>query len=154
MMSAQMNQHSDRSSMPSEREGTRLLGTHVRIVGALLLVALGLVFLLQEAGLLSRSGNWWIIFLLIPGLDILWSGINNYRQTHSFTGAASVQLIGGVALVLLSAIFVFDPTWSFTRGWTLFSNFRLFSDINWNVIWPFALILLGVWALLGSRRRR
>jgi hypothetical protein len=124
------------------------------LTGALLLIALGLVFLLQEGGLLSHSANWWVIFLLIPGLDVLWNGFVNYRQTHSFGGAAGVQLIGGAALVLLSAIFVFDPTWSFTRGWTLFNNFRLFSDINWDVVWPFALIVLGAWVLLGGLRRK
>lgn len=111
-------------------------------VWAIILIAVGAVFLLMEAGVVNRGGNWWVIFLLIPGLALLWGAYTTYARAGALTNRTIMQVIAGGGLVLLTAIFVFDPTWSFTRG------------VNWDLIWPSALIVLGVGMLVAVFWRR
>ena len=46
-----------------------------RFTAALILIALGGVFFLQQAGILDHGTNWWVIFIAIPGLVILGSAL-------------------------------------------------------------------------------
>jgi hypothetical protein len=103
---------------------------------AIILIALGVVFLLLNANILSHSSNWWVIFLAIPGLGLFWNGYTGYQRNQRFTAVETTELIFGTILLLLTLVFIFDPTWSFTRN--------LFPDANWDSIWPFALIIPGL----------
>jgi hypothetical protein len=60
----------------------------------------------------------------------------------------------GVIALVLTAIFIFDPTWSFTRGWTLFGDWPLFRGVNWDALWRWALVVLGAAFLLVAYRNR
>jgi hypothetical protein len=109
---------------------------HVQLIGAVLLIALGLVFLGQKAGILEEGGNWWVIFLVIPGLGLLWSALSGYQKEHAVTQSQVIEIVIGIILILLTLIFIFDPNWSF-----LGSDFR--SGV-WDRIWRFAVLGLGL----------
>jgi hypothetical protein len=114
---------------------------------ATILIALGVVFLLLNANILSHDSNWWVIFLAIPGLALLWNGYTGYQRQQRFTTVNTTELVFGAILLLLTFIFVFDPTWSFTRN--------VFPGANWDSIWPFALIIPGlVVFVLGLLRQQ
>lgn len=166
--------------------------SQAQVIGAILLIALGAVFLAQQAGILQASSNWWVIFLVIPGLGLLWDALVGYQKEHSVTQALAVEAILGLILVILTMIFIFDPTWSFfgssfrsgvwdrlwrfvvlglglvllvvgfVRRWIGMAVFGalvsiagvvFIFDINWNYVWPLALIIPGLALLYNSLRR-
>lgn len=94
------------------------------------LIVLGIVFLLQQTGTFDLH-NWWALFILIPAFGAF---INVYRYIHSsgghFTAAARSALVGGLILTLVALIFLLD--------------------LNWGVMWPWFLIIIGVGGLLGA----
>ena len=174
----------------SRRHNRDLPQPHV--VGAILLIALGLVFLAQQAGWLERSGNWWVIFLLIPGLGLLWSSVAEHQREHQTTGRQIVEAIFGIIMIALTVIFIFDPNWTFlgasfrssvwdqiwrwgllvlgavlfivgirssARGIAVFGAILaivgavFIFDINWDYVWPLALIVPGLWLLYNAWRQ-
>jgi hypothetical protein len=144
----------DKQKHPDHEPVLLLSAGQTRIVGAFILIALGVVFLLGQAKLLNYGSNWWVIFLVIPGLALLWSALTTYQHTHALRGKAGAQVIAGAVLVLLSVIFVVDPTWSFTRGWTLDTYFPFLRAINWGQLWPWFLIVPGLALLYSAVRNR
>ena len=99
-------------------------------IGGAVLIALGIIFLLQNAGLdVPFLHNWWALFILFPAGSSLaraWQVYQNNGQR--FTGSVSGSLIGGLALMLVAATFLFD--------------------LSWSLIWPVFLILVGLGALI------
>jgi hypothetical protein len=113
--------------------------SQIQVIGAGLLVALGLVFLALQAGILEQGSNWWVIFLFIPGVGLLWSAYTGYRRAEVWAAPETIELTLGAVLLILTAIFIFDPTWSFTRGIG-----PILPDVNWDQVWRWALLILGV----------
>lgn len=123
-----------------------------RVGGALILIALGIVFFLGQAKILNYGSNWWVIFLAIPGLVLLWAAFTTYQHAGVFNRRVGAQVIPGAILILLSIIFIIDPTWSFTRG--LNFDIPFLRGINWDRIWPWALIVVGAALLYQAFRSR
>jgi hypothetical protein len=119
-----------------------------QVMGAVILIALGGVFLAQQAGILSESSNWWVIFLFIPGVGLLWSAASSHRPGRPWAGIHTVEVILGVVLVLLTLIFIFDPNWTFL-------DFdRILPNVDWDRVWPFFLVVPGVLMLAVGLVRR
>jgi DUF4097 and DUF4098 domain-containing protein YvlB len=76
------------------------------IVGPLLLVALGVVFLLAQTGIISWSrtmlwyGRWWPAILIAAGLVLLAEWALDQRR-QEVTGARPVRVMGGGVVLLL-----------------------------------------------------
>jgi hypothetical protein len=105
---------------PSSRYGAWVPG--------LVLIGLGVVFLIQNY--LGREiHNWWALFILIPVFFTLERGYASLQAGRS--AEAIGQLIGGVVLVALIVIFLFD--------------------LPFGQLWPIFLIIGGL-SLLFSRR--
>ncbi len=109
---------------------------HVRggegwIAGAVLL-ALGLIFLLNNLGLFSmRLNNWWALFILIPAVGSFSTAYRMYRGNGGhMTEAVRGPLIGGLILTTVTLVFLLG--------------------LSWGVIWPVFLIIIGVGALLTA----
>jgi len=98
-------------------------------IGGFVLILLGAIFLAQNYGL-PVPEKWWTIFLIVPGLGALLAGWNAYRRDNRMSGEVTASLIGGAALLLISASFIFD--WS------------------WGALWPLALIAIGLGVVLRS----
>ena len=98
-------------------------------VAAAILIGVGVVFLLQNMGY-AIPGNWWALFLLIPAgfsLASAWKGYQ--RNRNRFGPGMAGSLITALVLIALTLVFLFDL------------------DVNWNVIWPALLIIIGLGVL-------
>lgn len=118
------------------------------VMVGLTLISLGLVFLLGQANILDYGSPWWTLFIGVPGLVFLGAGVLTFRHHGHMTPMAWVQVVVGLLATVLALIFLIDPTWSFTRDWTLFKG-----DF-WNTLWPWALVALGVVAFAAGVIRR
>ena len=101
-------------------------------IGGAILIALGIIFLLQNAGLdIPLLRNWWALFILFPAVSSLARAWQAYQANgQRFTGRVSGSTIGGLALLLVSVTFLFG--------------------LSWSLIWPIFLILAGLGALIGG----
>ena len=112
---------------PSDQPTTNRNGAWV---GAVVLIGLGVIFLLQNFGLF-HIGNWWALFILL-GTAGAWGSAwriyqnNGRRVTPAVTGA----FIGGLFPLAVALIFLFN--------------------LNWGTIWPIFLIIAGVAVLTRS----
>lgn len=99
-------------------------------VGAIVLIGLGVIFLLQNFGVF-QIGNWWALFILL-GTAGAWGSAwriyqnNGRRITPAVTGA----FIGGLFPLAVALIFLFN--------------------LNWGAMWPIFLIIAGVAVLARS----
>ncbi len=121
---------SDISQKP-KRSGDLLADRQSQIVAGIVLIGLGIIFFLQQAGVFVLVGNWWAIFILVPGLFLLWRAYTSYNQAQGLTSEARHQIAGGVTLLVVAGIFIFN--------------------LDWGKVWPVFLILAGLWALFGFR---
>ena len=97
------------------------------IVG-LVLIALGSVFLLQNAGLPVLVGNWWALFILIPAIAAFAAAWGVYQQNGRVSPPVLGLVAGGLVPLTVALIFLFD--------------------IDFGTAWPVLLVVLGVGMLL------
>ena len=101
------------------------------IVGGVLIL-IGVVFLLRTVTGVELH-NWWALFILIPALgSLVTAGQMFVRNGRRFTAASRGPLIGGLVLLAISAIFIFN--------------------LDWVIAWPFILIIAGAGVLLSALR--
>lgn len=105
-------------------------------IGGGILILLGVIFLLQNAGIFYVQ-NWWALFILIPALGSLWTAYTLYRNTGQVGSPAFLgSLVIGALLLFLALSFLFG--------------------IDAGLFLPMAMILAGI-AVLASgilNRRR
>lgn len=123
-------------STPESPEGTKPASPPPKrpawIVGGVLILV-GVVFLLTNVTGVSFD-NWWALFILIPAIGSLWTALSMYlKNDRKITAASTGPLIGGVALLAVTAIFLFN--------------------LDWGRVWPVFLIIAGAAVLLGVVRR-
>ncbi len=91
------------------------------IAGGVLLM-MGLLLLVSNlTG--APFNNWWALFILIPALGSLYTGLKHYSEAGAFTEAARKPITGGLILLMISVIFLFN--------------------LDWSTLWPFFLIVAG-----------
>lgn len=103
------------------------------MIGGMVLVALGGVFLIQNLTGLDL-GNWWALFLLGPGVLALVRAYGFFEADQGFSGRALAAAIGGGVLTLLGLSFLF--------------NLALAG------VWPLILIGLGLAAMVRPHSPR
>ena len=64
---------SQNQSLPARTPGS------FQWVAALVLIALGIIFLLQETGSIALGDKWWVIFLLLPAAGLFYDAWQRYR---------------------------------------------------------------------------
>jgi len=100
--------------------------------GAVLII-LGVIFLVINLTGFSID-NWWAVFILIPAFGSLAAAWRMYQSSGGrFTAAARGPLIGGLILLTVASVFLFD--------------------LDWGAIWPVFLIVIAVAVLLTSLSR-
>jgi len=95
----------------------------------LTLILLGAIFL-AENYFGTTLHNWWALFILIPALGSLATGYALWRGGE--TEGALGPIVGGLAFVGLTAVFLFD--------------------LPLGQLWPVILIVAGIGLLLTQRR--
>jgi xanthine/uracil permease len=99
-------------------------------IAGVVLILLGVIVLLQNLGA-AMPTNWWALFILIPAIGAFaraWSAYQN--NAGGLNAVASGSLIGGLVLTLVALMFLFN--------------------LNWGVLGPVVLIILGLGALLSA----
>jgi uncharacterized integral membrane protein len=100
-------------------------------VGGAVLILLGVVFLAQNMGYTILTGNWWALFILIPAVGALGNAWRLYQSAgNRLNGAARGSLFGGLILLIITAIFLFN--------------------LNWAILGPLVIILVGLGILLNA----
>ncbi len=104
-----------------------------RVGGAILLILLGAFFFLQQQRVFPDNVNWWALFILVPGVVLLYQG---FTQRNAFDEMNNGKLVGGAILALIGL------------GFLLNLEDGLLSSLPWGTIWPLFLIAGGVALLL------
>ena len=120
-----------------KREENRLAGDVLekpatRVTGALVLIALGVVFLLQQNHMLSLTGNWWAIFIAVPAIAMLYNAYAAYNREKRMTTEVRNNLSGGIIVGLVALIAATN---------------------QWDRWWPLFLIVPGILLLLGFSKK-
>lgn len=73
----------------------------------------GLVLLMNNFGYTRiRLYNWWALFILIPGLNLLMMAFSRYRDTGHFTAHGKRAGFGGLVLTTIALVFLLGLSWS------------------------------------------
>jgi CDP-diglyceride synthetase len=100
-------------------------------MGGIIVIGIGVIFLLQNLGVIVRFDNWWALFILIPAVTSFWSGWEAYRMQRRFSRAVSGPLTTGCLFLFVALIFLFN--------WP------------WDAVWPVFIIIIGLGIMLGWR---
>lgn len=110
------------------RDGGFMPGIYAWLSGAVLIL-LGGLFLLHNAGVIATMGHWWALFLLVPVVITAGTAWTQYRSGgRRLTPAVSGSLITSLVLTAVAIIFLLD--------------------LSWGTVWPVFLIIAGVATLL------
>ncbi len=94
-------------------------------LGGLILIAVGVIFLLQNMGRMGPNFNWWALFILIPAASSLWAAwLAFVRGGLRFNAAVRGSLGGGIIILTVALLFL--------------------TGLDWSVWWPAMVIVPGV----------
>ena len=75
------------------------------------LILIGIVFIVQNVAGVTLN-NWWALFILIPALGLLVTTYQTWiKHDRRFTAASCGPLIGALALLGVTAVFLFSLDW-------------------------------------------
>jgi hypothetical protein len=92
-----------------------------RIVPALLVVGVGVIFLCGNLGVqlpFFDWANWWAWFILAGAAWPLSEAWARYRAVGAVDGAVAQSLLGALAIVIVAMIFILGLSWA--KWWPLF----------------------------------
>lgn len=102
-----------------------------RIFPAVIIVAVGVLFLLNNLGYRMDflfHGNWWALFILLGAIAPLTRAWEVYRARGRLDAEAMYCLLSAVAVVLVAVMFL--------------------AGLDWTVWWPLFVILGGLFTLV------
>jgi hypothetical protein len=107
----------DRRELRRERRAERLADPSrpgAWITG-LILIALGTLFLLRNAGTFNIPfKNWWALFILIPAIGSFDSALRMYRYAgNTWTAPARGSMLVALVLIFVTATFLFGLSWAY-----------------------------------------
>jgi hypothetical protein len=112
-----------------DRHGRQRGGRSGSVMGALILIGLGVIFLLQQMGRFDLR-NWWALFILIPAFGAFGSALRIYQSTERLSYAVWSTFYGGLFPLAVALIFLFN--------------------LDWAIYWPVFVILPGFGMLTGG----
>jgi hypothetical protein len=126
----------ERSERRHHRAGRRharysALGNPYAAVVGLGLIILGIVFFLENAGILQYTPDW-ALFLFVPAAGSLAMAWKTYRDERALTVMVRREVMAGAVLSLVAILVLFN--------------------LNWVVIWPAFIIAAGLGSLLTVER--
>lgn len=127
---------SDMAPAPEGRH-TRRGGDSASWMIGVVLILLGAAFMLERAGYLALTGNWWAIFVYLAAFASFANVWRSQRAAGRFTSGTTASLVWGLVLTVVATILMFG--------------------LSWDVWWPAILVAVGVGIvagyLLGDRER-
>ncbi len=105
------------------------------IIGLVFVVAGGLLLLGNFTSI--TLNNWWALFILLPAAGSFAGAWRTWVNGEGGNPAAAIgPFIAGLFFLALTVVFLFNLS------------------LNWNLVLPLALILIGASALVGAFARR
>jgi hypothetical protein len=104
-----------------DRPSGFILGGILILIGAILLAR-------NVTGWDFGNWNWWALFILLPAVGSLANAWRMYQAEGRVTAAMRGPLVGGLILLLVTTILLFD--------------------LDWGTVWPVFLIIIGLGALV------
>lgn len=115
----------ERAARRGARDAGR--GQSGAFIGGFVLIAVGVIFLIQQLGV-DLPNNWWALFILIPAAGAFARGFSAYRANGNRLDSAAVTAFAGALLfVTLTVIFL--------------------TGADWSVVWPILVIIIGLGVL-------
>jgi hypothetical protein len=106
-MDESKDRYASRRQRRTARRAARAAGGWNWIGGALL-VGLGLLLLLQNAGYFTDFANWWALFILLPASGSFSAALRVYRNNGGeWTREALAPAAAGVIFTALALVFLF-----------------------------------------------
>jgi hypothetical protein len=101
-------------------------------LGGIVLIAIGALLMLQNAGYFPQFSNWWALFILLPAAGSFSAGLGAYRRSGDLWTREVVGLFLAAALFAsLTAVFLFN--------------------LNLSIFGPLLMIGAGLLLLFGPR---
>ncbi len=98
----------------------------------------GIAVLLNQLGLLPFELNWWALFIMMPAAGFLSGAYNRYRSNENlFSMDVAFPALMGLFMIALSISLLVGDAW----------------NVNWSLLWPFIIILIGLGMIFGRSRR-
>jgi len=119
------NRRSERRQRINERRAMRSGGEWI---GGALLLFIGLLLLARNLNFMTFD-NWWALFIMLPAIGSFSTAWGMYRADGHFSMRARGALIGGLVLIAITAMFLFN--------------------LNWTILGPGLLILAGIGLLVN-----
>ena len=92
-----------------------------RVVPALLVIAVGALFLLDNFGFdfpFFNFHNWWAWFILFAAISPLSHAQRRYRRVGVFDGPVLHSVLSAAAIVMVALMFILELSW--VRWWPIF----------------------------------
>src|SRR5258706_10279398 len=71
-------------------------GIPARLIGGIVLIGLGVIFLLKQYGVdIPRFQNWWAFFILLPAICAFLTGYTAYQRACGWTNGARGEIACG-----------------------------------------------------------
>lgn len=103
-------------------------------LAGVVLIAVGLYLLFSNVGG-WQFNNWWAVFILIPAIGALYRAWQAFQGSDGqITSGVTRPAVGGLILLLVALTFLFG--------------------LDWGLLGPIILVLLGVGGLLAGLARR
>ena len=119
--------HAMRSEMRAQRRAWR--GNNSWAIGAVFIL-IGVLLMMQNLGAVELR-NWWALFILIPAFGSMAAAWRIFENNGALLSPMVIgPLFSSVILLAITAAFLFE--------------------LNWGILGPVLLILLGVSALFGA----
>jgi hypothetical protein len=93
------------------------------------MIIIGIVFLLRNVGGIEFN-NWWALLMLLPAVFFFGRAYRFYQSKGSLTAPARTSIMVGLLIAATASVFLFN--------------------LNWAVVWPVFVILVGLGFLFNA----
>ena len=99
----------------------------------------GIALIINQLNLLPFELNWWALFIMLPAAGMLNGAYNRFRANdNQFSTDIGITTLIGLFMVGLSFSLLVGASW----------------NINWSLLWPAMIILIGLGMIFGRSRMR
>jgi hypothetical protein len=97
----------------------------------------GIALILNQLNVLPFELNWWALFIMLPAAGMLSGAYNRFRANDNlFTTDVGITALIGLFMVGLSFSLLVGASW----------------NLNWSLLWPAVIIIIGLGMIFGRSR--
>jgi len=98
----------------------------------------GIALIINQLNLLPFELNWWALFIMLPAAGMLNGAYNRFRANDNlFTTDIGITALIGLFMVGLSLSLLVGASW----------------NINWGLLWPAIIIVIGLSMVFGRSQK-